>query len=505
MDWKEQFKKLFDPSDVISGRTIHGSQNDPTKKNKGKSWTKGPGEITEDDWNKHFEGKTNLGLSPIKSNQKCKWAAIDIDIYPFDIVAFSKKYQDCPFFFCKTKSGGQHVYIFFNRDRKATEVRKFMNELSALMGFPGVEVFPKQDTVSVEENRGNWINAPYFGGDTTKQYCVYNGVELAPETFIKTAIKSKVVDFDEILNKFKLSSAPPCIQKMFANEIQEGHRDVSLMNLGVFLKQKFPEDWESKIHWYNENSLSKPLSEKEVQQSIISQLKRKNIFYQCKSTLADYCDKSLCLTREFGLSSNNNPETLMGLLEKLDTDPPIWYLEIDSIKMELTTDELMDQRRFRKACVEAIGKIPSFIKPEDWDRIIQDKLDSMIIIEAPEDASTDGTFYHLLKQFCLERSGTKQLGDVLRRRVYNDSETKENYFRGPDLLDYLQKKKFTDFKTSKVYARIKLIEGQAVRKRIDGSTIRLWSLPFYEEQSVESANREILEVPDFEDTEMEDF
>ena len=38
------------------------------------------------------------------------------------------------------------------------------------LGFAGSEIFPKQDALAKPEDKGNWLNMPYFGGDATDRY-----------------------------------------------------------------------------------------------------------------------------------------------------------------------------------------------------------------------------------------------------------------------------------------------------------------------------------------------
>ena len=64
----------------------------------------------------HLEGKGGVGSIPINENNKCKFGALDIDQYPLDIVALDKKLRDndIPCVVCRSKSGGAHIFFFFN-------------------------------------------------------------------------------------------------------------------------------------------------------------------------------------------------------------------------------------------------------------------------------------------------------------------------------------------------------------------------------------------------------
>src|SRR5690349_7121906 len=79
----------------------------------GKRWSQ-KGKVTEVLWERHLHGKQGLGVVPIRNDSKCKFAAIDIDEYPLDLVSLNRNIRDndLPLTVCRTKSGGAHLYLF---------------------------------------------------------------------------------------------------------------------------------------------------------------------------------------------------------------------------------------------------------------------------------------------------------------------------------------------------------------------------------------------------------
>ena len=63
----------------------------------------------------HLDGKTGVGAIPINEENKCKFGALDIDVYPLDHAALIKKLKQnkVPCVVCRSKSGGAHVFFFF--------------------------------------------------------------------------------------------------------------------------------------------------------------------------------------------------------------------------------------------------------------------------------------------------------------------------------------------------------------------------------------------------------
>lgn len=114
----------------------------------------------------HLHGRQSFGLSPLRSG-KVRFAALDIDLYPFlenpdEMDAFIKAWGD-PCLLARTKSGGIHVYCFFDDWIDADKARRYVETKRDTILKPNVrkhaqEVFPKQDT-----GDGSQINLPQCG------------------------------------------------------------------------------------------------------------------------------------------------------------------------------------------------------------------------------------------------------------------------------------------------------------------------------------------------------
>lgn len=114
----------------------------------------------------HLRGRQSFGLSPLRDG-KVRFAALDIDLYPFlekleEVEAFIKKWGD-PCLLARTKSGGIHVYAFFDAWIDADKARRYLEIKRDAVLKPEArknaqEVFPKQDT-----GDGSQINLPQCG------------------------------------------------------------------------------------------------------------------------------------------------------------------------------------------------------------------------------------------------------------------------------------------------------------------------------------------------------
>ena len=190
-------KKLFE---LFKGLTrAHGRytvQGRDAKKNKveGKASTV-QNELTEIEWYNHLAGKQGIGVVPINDDNKCSFAAIDIDVYDLDFNDLEAKLNKLklPLVICRTKSGGAHLYLFLVEPTPAIDVRDRVTQWAVALGFPGVEVFPKQDYLACPEDVGNWINMPYFDSERTTRYCIKDGKALDVNQFIDLAYSERIL------------------------------------------------------------------------------------------------------------------------------------------------------------------------------------------------------------------------------------------------------------------------------------------------------------------------
>ncbi|NDH17513.1 MAG: hypothetical protein EBY48_10650, partial [Opitutae bacterium] len=92
--------------------------------------------------------------------------------------------------------------------------------------------------------------------------------------------------------------------------------------------------------------------------TIIKQLQKREYYYKCDDQpLVNFCNKSLCITRKYGVGPGELNNDLSSLT-KIDGDPPIWLLNVDGSRVELSTEALVSQLVFQRECVAQINKYP---------------------------------------------------------------------------------------------------------------------------------------------------
>jgi len=494
MSLAQEFYNLFKGSDIAHGTyTIKSERGADGKKQGTAKVIREP--TTVDMWEDHLKGGTGLGIIPITSENTCLWGAIDIDQYDVshkDLINVLKK-NKIPAVVGRTKSGGAHVWIFLTAPIEAEDMQRKLTELSAALGYSGSEIFPKQTTILLDRgDTGNFLNMPYFGGEKTTRYGFNEqGDGLNPEDFIEysrqyitTPSQFRKLNMSFGTKEGVLEEGPPCLQHLCSKGFGEGSRNNALFNLGVYARMFDEDNWEQLVQRYNVDYLSPPLSHGEVGNTI-RQLKKKDYFYKCEDQpIKPFCDKELCKTRKYGVGPSGVGND-MSSLTKIDGDPPIWILNVDGERLELTTNGLTSQAQFQKECVSQINKFPVTVNQRAWQTRIQTLLDNLTIVEVPPDATFKGEFEDLLHAFASERAKGEEREDIQQGvAVWTDERV---YFQVKDLKKHLSVNDFNHYTSNKITLRLQDLKAEKMFWRVRGKGIHVWSLPqgFFESEESE--------------------
>jgi hypothetical protein len=481
------FYQLFSGLERAHGQYLMGDFNESKGKRDGRASTIAT-PATEALWEEHFAGGKGLGVIPIRSDNQCYWGAIDVDEYKIDLSALSKKLKkdNIPVIICRTKSGGAHLYLFTLESVPAKLIKAKLLELADFLGYPDSEIFPKQEELASPSDVGNWINMPYYDAEQTTRYAIYDGEVLGVEAFLRVAATGRIsledlkgLTFEDTSEEAQsLADAPPCIRKLCRTGIPDGGRNKGLFCLGVYCRLKYGDNWETEVNAMNVKYLDPPLGAKEVM-VIIKSLNKKKYFYTCNEhPVVGVCNKQICRTKKYGIGGDDHePPFVLGTLVKIDTDPPTWFIDVDGARVELTTDDLLSQDKFRKLVVEKLNKLPKRLKPIQWDNMVSNRLENVEVVEAPQDTGPTGRFKYLLERFLSRPPGKSEHQLLTGKSIIEGDRV---FFRGPDLLAYLEKEKFKGLADRQVWATLRREYKNEIThggRNIQGRYITLWSLP----------------------------
>lgn len=436
---------LYKGLDRAYGRYAVTQQGKDGKKTQGRASTE-IGKYKAELWVAHLHGATGLGVIPITDEAECSWGAIDIDQYDLDLVKLEEKVRELnlPLILLRTKSGGAHLVCFFKDPISCKKVRHKLYEFSIALGYGGVEIFPKQSSLASKRDIGNWLNMPYFEHKNTQRYAILKGKKLSLAQFIDLAEKIKVDEETfmnvEVESKGDFDDGPPCLQLITKRgKVPEGTRNSTLFALGVYCRKKYEDEWTDKVEEMNVTFIDPPLKNRETQ-TLIKSLARKEYFYPCgKTPLQEHCNKDLCKKRPYGIGELEEEFTLnLGSLCKITTEPPIWIIDVEGVRVQLDTEELMDQNRFRRACMMAINKLPPLMKRIPWEKMIREKLESVELLDAPLETRVGTRVNQYVHQYLVNTPNGDTKEELLMGRPWYNVEDGFIYFRGNDLIRFLE-------------------------------------------------------------------
>lgn len=413
-------------------------------------------EVTIEKWDKHLSGEAPLGIIPIMEDQTCAWGCIDVDKYDLDLAGAVKelKKRKYPLVLCRSKSGGAHVYLFLSEPVAAEEIRYTLREVAASLGWGDCEIFPKQNQIMAERgDLGNWLNMPYLGGDKTERFAVKKTMAAySLSEFLNYAESRRVLLGDIKITKTKkpadvvdgLHDAPPCLQHMCNVGFPAGQGNNGFFGLVTFCKKKYGSKWKEKAEEYNREFFKPPRPSDEVAETI-KRIEAKDYNYKCKDQpMVSYCNSQLCRVMKFGVGGAGAFPEISGLT-KLETDPPIWFLDIDDNRVELTTKQLQNYRDFQAVCMDQMTVYFMPMKGGTWAQIVGEAMDKAIILKAAPEMSVRGHFIELLEDFCMSRHRGETSDDLLLGKPWQDPDTGRHYFRLRDLVKFLEKENFRDW------------------------------------------------------------
>ena len=268
--------------------------------------------VTPELWRQHVQGEYSLGIMPVDEQGNCWWGCIDVDVYPLDLKAISKRITESnlPLLICQSKSGGAHLFLFLRHQLPASEVRSYLQSYLEPLGLKSdTEIFPKQTKAPAPSQTGNWLNMPYFG-DTRHMW--RDGEELPLEDFLRLA-KDKRITREQLQevrqqiheNHDPLLDAPPCLQHLYQAGLPEGSRNSGLFSFGILAKKAKGEDFESYLREIK-GKVCPEFSDSELD-GLIASVGRSNAFYKCTDhPLLDHCDKDTCRKCKFGIGGTHH-------------------------------------------------------------------------------------------------------------------------------------------------------------------------------------------------------
>lgn len=486
-----RFAQLFAGRTDWWGRYIvTETRQDGKQKGRGKTVNE---PLTAEVYDSHLAGRLRLGVVPIKVDGTVSWFAGDIDDYSINIIDIANKCQhlELPIVVCRSKSGGAHLYCFIRGNVKAGVAIRLMRSWVTKLGYAKSEVFPKQETVT-EETTGNWINLPYHNAANADAYAIgLNGEKLSLEEFEQLAearspTAAELADMDSELGKAKekqekspLDGAPPCVERMYAEGVNEGGRNNALTHVGIYLLKSDGDNWRDRLLEANFKLFDDPLPLEEVR-VIQRNVAKAKYEYLCKlEPMCALCDKEKCLTRKWGVGPQRGvdyDDCDIDRIIKIKSDPPIYYVIVNGNSVKMETDQLLSPGRFRRRIFEVTGQLIAPMKDRAHEARIQ--ATRMEVEEAPVEVNQSGQIIEAFEEWCeIHIPNAKELAEVLRGNPFYDTTLRHVVFRSQDLIAAFKRQKKFNIADRDVWAALHEAGCQRANIKINGKQTKVWQFP----------------------------
>lgn len=497
----ERFMSLFDGLPRAHGEyTVNGAKG---AKQIGKAITrKAP--VTAELWEKHLAGKQGIGIIPIRDDSTVMFGAIDIDCYDgFDCAALSVKIynNDWPLVVCRSKSGGAHVYMFTNEPVPAKTLRSKLKEIAIALGHPKAELFPKQDVINGPEDIGNWINIPYFGGDSSTRYAYDNGEACSVDQFLdfaeSVALSEEQLDDLTVASSGEFSDAPPCLETLITTGFPPGTMNNGLFNMAVYARMKHPDEWQRYVYEYNDRYMG-PGTPGEVQQ-IIRSVDKKKYTYKCsESPICGVCDKRICQERKYSpLGDFSSYKTTASqkagrpcILDEVEevvcysppedsSDEPYWVFTIHGRELDVSCDMIESQAKFKRLYLKKFHRMIQPIDEARWSRKMNMLLDKAEVADLAEDAGPEGQLWVHLESFCTGKAQARVQEELVTGKPWHSEG--RIFFRSQDLFKYLEVNRFREFSERQMFAIFRRNGAKHHKFMLRGKCVACWSVPDFKQ------------------------
>jgi len=512
----------------VGNDSHHGTHGEPSRDPTGGSakWAIRPTAKTlrtgpnQKHWEQHVAGVRPLGVVPITTENTCSWGSIDYDVYDDDLSALIARVEAAklPLVPCRSKSNGLHLWLFTTEPVDAARMQSALREIAASLGISGSEIFPKQSTLlSDRGDQGSWMIMPYFGGNYGGKLqdqvgLKRNGGEMTLSEFVRVAEKARQTpaELDELTvrsllpkktksktngkelptqrqksdqptpfddNAVVFGDGPPCLVHLAQAGVGQGGQNNTLFHMGVYLKKKHPDDWPRLLEDANQKFVRPPHPSAGLD-SIIKSLQKKDYQYKCKDEpMVSHCDAILCRKRRFGVGGGGVMPVITSM-KKLNSDPPVWFVDVEGGHIECATEDLQKWERFQRMLMDKVNNPFGLIKPGDWLELIRDAMGKMTeVIDVSPNTSSKGAFVELLEMFLTNRQRGQKEEDLLSGRPWENEEEGRHYFQLMRLERFLEREGMRMMKRPQIVSRILELGGGHRGKNIKGAFRNLHWVP----------------------------
>jgi hypothetical protein len=446
--------------------------------------------VTKNLYREHLNGGDGLAIAPLTDTKDernvCYHAVIDIDVYGVSFTWLVNRLYHAGFKFAAflSKSGGLHIYFFFNDPEPAGKAIETLEKIVEVYGLgrlfvndknkSKVEVFPKQAVFVPGDKNASCLFLPFYNAANKSRQNMLTAegklVGIAKALPVIESMVTSVKEINNVLDRLPYGDDPYCVQMILLTGVlaENDGRNNFLFCAAVYLKKKYKDDFKGALEEMN-GCLEAPLEQKDIDSIYTSVATKGYDNYSCKKPpCADYCNKKLCALREYGAGRQRNNRftgaDCWGELSKVMAGEPYYLWEVrinpdDDFKTVRadSVDDLQNQSVMQKRCWRDLNWAPFRVKDNDWIATVNKAMEGIEKRQIPVKKETDTTETEELHSLFVRYVAHKQIQNgqpymVPLGQVYHAEGA--YYFTTKGIMDFLR---FEKFSLGKINLREQLI------------------------------------------------
>jgi len=461
--------------------------------------------VTPTLYKSHCQGKLTLSIYPT-SLGACQVAVIDIDsLTPQaqDRLLFIKRWlaqKEIPSFIEPSGRRGYHLWLVLKKWLPVKKVHRLLkaavDEAEEELGKPSylIEIFP-----TPAPGLGKCVKLPFGKHQVTGNFTKFVDERFIPYPDWGVGVIDSSLPISEDQLDWVIADLPeevpakapqrglPCFSRMMEG-VDEGFRHIASFRLPVMLYRQGMDQELAKftlLKWNLERNRP-PLEEKQIGYNIRDAYTGKYGLGCPDIEAAGFCspDCPVWSKRFNEIDEKVQTETFkIERLMKVTSSPPTYKVIIDSQEVQLSSDDLLLLRNFKKKVAMQLNIIPYIgLTQKGWEKILSSLLSAVEMDEAPPDASDEMRYIDAIYSWIEKTPKAEEPADIEAGKPLEDEEY--YYFRSKDILRALELEYRLKPKPHELWAIVRCHGGQIWPKRVRDRIFKLWRLPKRKEEEV---------------------
>jgi hypothetical protein len=441
--------------------------------------------VTKELYRQHLNGGDGIAIAPLMNiegkKNVCFYAVIDIDVYGVSFTWLVNRLYAAGFRFAAflSKSGGLHIYFFFDDPEPADKAVESLKKIVEVYGLSRlfvngknkskVEIFPKQTVLASDSAKAGCLFLPFYNTANKSRQNMLTAegklVGIAKALPVIEGMFTSVEEINGVLDNLPYNDAPYCMQAILlsgALEENDGRNDF-LFAVAIYMKKKYGSDFMDALQEAND-CLGAPLEERELNSIYTSVSEGGWETWSCKKApICHYCDKKLCSLREYYPGKGRGRFTgadSWGNIYKIMAKTPyyLWDVRVEpedayvQVRFE-SEEELLNQAIAQRRCLRYLSWVPAPVKQAEWNALVTEHLkgvrsgDPEFCRPVPKETDTTEMeeLYGLFTRFLtLSRTQNGRPQMILLGQVYYAEGI--YYFTVSGITDFLRHQRFSTVK-----------------------------------------------------------